>query len=74
MKKGVWNFEKLSKYAKVIDTCEYQGKRYILCLDCIDTLMLVNITDMWYIYIYDFIFDYDYIPADLFYKLGGIVQ
>lgn len=27
---------------------------------------------MWYIYIYEFIFDYDYIPDDLFYEIGEI--
>lgn len=74
MKKGVWNFEYLSKYSKMIDTCVYQGKRYALCLDYTDTLILVSITDMWYIYIDEFIFDYDYIPDDLFYKMGGIME
>lgn len=73
MRKGVWDFECLSKYADMIDTCVYQGKRYALYLDYTYTLILVSITDMWYIYIYEFIFDYDYIPDDLFYELGGIL-
>ena len=72
MKKGVWNFESLSKYAKMIDTCVYQGKRYALYLDYADTLILVSITDMWYIYIPDFcIFEFEHIPDDFFYRLGG---
>ena len=47
--KGVWNFELLSKYTKMIDTCVYQGKRYVLYLDYSDILILVCVTDMWYI-------------------------
>lgn len=27
MRKGVWDIERLSKYAKIIDTCVYQGKK-----------------------------------------------
>ena len=73
MRKGVWDFERLSKYADMIDICVYQGKRYALYLDYTYTLILVSITDMWYIYIYEFIFDYDYIPDYLFYELGGIL-
>ena len=73
MRKGIWNFESLSKHAKMIDTCVYQGNRYALYLDYTDILILVNITAMWYIYIYEYIFDYDYIPDDLFYKLGGVL-
>lgn len=73
MRKGVWDIERLSKHAKIIDTCVYQGKRHALYIDYTDTLILVSITDMWYIYIDEFIFDYDYIPDDLFYKLGGIL-
>lgn len=49
------------------------GKRYALYIDYTDALILVSITDMWYIYIDEFIFDYDYIPDDLFHKLGGIL-
>ena len=26
MRKGVWDIEHLSKYAKIIDICVYQGK------------------------------------------------
>lgn len=73
MRKGVWDIEHLSKHAKIIDTCVYQGKRYALYIDYTDALILVSITDMWYIYIDEFIFDYDYIPDDLFHKLGGIL-
>lgn len=73
MRKGVWDLERLSKYANMIDTYVYQGKRYALYIDYTGTLILVSITDMWYIYIYEFIFDYDYIPDDLFYELGGIL-
>lgn len=72
MRKGVWDIERLSKHAKISDTCVYQGKRYALYIDYTDILILVNITDMWYIYIDEFIFYYDHIPDDLFYKLGGI--
>ena len=50
MKKGAWNFELLSKHAKMIDTCIYQGKRYALYLDYMNDLILVSITDMWYIH------------------------
>ena len=50
MRKGVWDIERLSKHAKIIDTCVYQGKRYALYIDYTDTLILVSITDMWYIY------------------------
>lgn len=76
MYKGAWNFELLSKHTKMIDTCVYQGKRYALYLYLYytDTLILVCITDMWYIYIDEFIFDFDYIPDNLFYKIGGIME
>ena len=50
MRKGVWDIERLSKYAKIINTCVYQGKRYALYIDYTDTLILVSITDMWYIH------------------------
>ena len=77
MKQGIWTFKQfgyLSKHSKMIDTCVYQGKMYALYLDYADNLILVSITDMWYIYIDEFIFDFDYIPDDLFYKIGGIVE
>lgn len=45
-----------------------KGMHYI---DYTDILILVSITDMWYIYIDGFIFDYGYIPDGLFHKLGG---
>lgn len=50
MRKGVWDIEHLSKYAKIIDKCVYQGKRYALYIDYTDALILVSITDMWYIH------------------------
>lgn len=50
MQNGAWNFELLSKHTKMIDTCVYQGKRYALYLDYDNMLILVNITDMWYIH------------------------
>lgn len=49
------------------------GKKGTHYIDYTDALILVNITDMWYIYIDEFIFDYDYIPDGLFHKLGGIL-
>lgn len=50
------------------------GKKVrIIYIDYTDALILVSITDMWYIYIDEFIFDYDHIPDDLFHKLGGIL-
>lgn len=52
MRKGAWNFELLSRHTKMIDTYVYQGKRYALYLDYDNMLILVNITDMWYIYIH----------------------
>lgn len=30
MKKGAWKFSHISKEGKIIDTCENQGKRYLL--------------------------------------------
>lgn len=48
MRNGAWNFKLLSKYAKMVDTCVYQGKRYALYY--MNILILVSITDMWYIY------------------------
>lgn len=71
MQQGVWNFELLSKHAKMIDTCVYQGKRYVLYLDYANYLILVNIPDMWYIYIDDFLLEHMEITGSLLYKLGG---
>lgn len=72
MQKGAWNFELLSKHTKMIDTCVYQGKRYALYLDYDNMLILVSITDMWYIYIDDYLLEHVEITDDLLYTLGGI--
>lgn len=74
MQKGAWNFELLSKHTKMIDTCVYQGKRYALYLDYDNMMILVNITDMWYIYIDDYLLEHLEITDDLLYTLGGILE
>lgn len=74
MQKGAWNFELLSKHTKMIDTCVYQGKRYALYLDYDNMLILVNITDMWYIYIDDYLLEHLEITDGLLYTLGGILE
>ena len=68
MRKGAWNFELLSKHTKMIDTCEYQGKgmHYILILVCV--------TDMWYIYVDDYMLEHTEIVDDLLFTLGGIME
>lgn len=76
MKKGAWNFELLSKKAKIIDTCEYHGKRYVLFLDLEypNMLILVNTTDRWYIYVDDYMLEHTEIVDDLLFTLGGIME
>lgn len=74
MQKGAWNFELLSKQTKMTDTCVYQGKRYALYLDYGNILILVNITDMWYIYIDKYLLGHLEITDDLLYTLGGILE
>lgn len=58
----------------MIDTCVYQGKRYALYLDYDNMLILVNITDMWYIYIDDYLLEHIEITDDLLYTLGGTME
>lgn len=74
MRQGSWNFELLSKCAKMIDTCVYQGKRYALYLDCTqddsNILILVSITDMWYVYVDNYLLEHIEIVDDLIFKLG----
>ena len=72
MKAGVWTFKRLEEYAILIDACEYQGKKYLLFLDYNDCLILVNITDGWYIYIYKYMIRHNYydINDNSYYKLG----
>lgn len=71
MKQGVWTLKRLETHGRLIDTCVYQGKKYLLFLDFTDDLILVNITDRWYVYIYDFTLKfYDIIDNDSFLKLG----
>lgn len=74
MQNGAWNFELLSKHAKMIDTCIYQGKRYALYLDYDNMLILVSITDMWYIYIDDYLLEHIDLVDDSLYKLGGLIE
>lgn len=74
MRKGAWNFELLSKHTKMIDTCEYQGKRYALYLDYSNILILVCVTDMWYIYVDDYMLEHTEIVDDLLFTLGGIME
>lgn len=69
MRNGAWNFKLLSMYAKMIDTCVYQGKRYALYY--MNILILVSITDMWYIYVNEYMrLKHKVIIDDLLYKLG----
>lgn len=71
MKNGVWTLKRLETDAILIDTCVYHGKKYSLFLDYTDDLILVNITDRWYVYIYDFTLKrYDIIDNDSFLRLG----
>lgn len=74
MKKGAWNFELLSKKAKIIDTCEYHGKRYVLFFDLEypNMFILVNITDRWYIYIDDYLLTHIEIVDDSLFSFGGV--
>ena len=51
-----------------------KGKRYALYLDYDNMLILVNITDMWYIYIDDYLLEHLEITDDLLYTLGGILE
>lgn len=73
MREGVWNLELLSKYIEMVDTCVYQGKRYELYLDYSNILILVCVTDMWYIYVDDYMLRHTEIVNDLLFKLGGIM-
>lgn len=70
MQKGAWNFGLLSTYTKMIDICVYKGKRYVLYLGHDNMLILVNITDMWYIYIDDYLLEHLENTDDLLYTLG----
>ena len=74
MRKGAWNFTLLLKHAKIIDKCEYHGKRYVLCLDLEypNMLILVNLTDMWYIYVDDYLLEHIEIVDDSLFSLGGV--
>lgn len=71
MQKGAWNLGLLSKHRKMIDTCVYQGKRYALYLDYDNMMILVNITDMWYIYIDEYLLEHLEITDDLIYTIEG---
>ena len=75
-KKGAWNFELISKKGKIIDTCEYHGKRYLVFLDLeySNMLILVNITDMWYIYIDDYLLTHIENVDDLLFRFGGVIK
>lgn len=48
------------------------GKKYLLFLDYHDCLILLNITDGWYVYIHKFMIKHNYHDIDniSFYKLG----
>lgn len=53
----------------MVDTCVYQGKRYALYY--MNILILVSITDMWYIYVNEYeMLKHKVIIDDLLYKLG----
>ena len=51
----------------------YQGKRNALYLDYGNMLILVNITDMWYIYIDGYLLGHLEITDGLLYTIGGIL-
>ena len=71
MKNGVWTLKRLETHAILIDTCISQGKKYSLFLDYTDDLILVNITDRWYVYIYDVTLKCnDIIDNDSYLRLG----
>ena len=74
MRKGAWNFELLSRLTKVIDMCEYQGKKYVLYLDPSKVLILVCVTDNWYIYVDDYMLEHTDLVNDLLFRLGGIME
>lgn len=69
-------FKLLSKHTKMIDTCMYQGKRYALYLYLYysNILILVCVTDMWYIYITDYTLEHTENVDDLLFTLGGITE
>lgn len=71
-KRGM-EFELLSKHTKMIDTCVYQEKRYVLYLDYSNILILVCVTDMWYIYVDDYMLEHTEIVDGLLFTLGGIM-
>lgn len=52
MRQGICTLESIKKRFKQIGTCEYHGKEYILYKDDYDTMILVDITDGWYLYIF----------------------
>lgn len=66
-------FELLSKHTKMIDTCVYQGKRYVLYLEY-SNFILVCVTDMWYIYVDDYMLKHTEIVDDLLFTLGGVME
>lgn len=43
MKEGVWTLKRFEMYATLIDTCIYQGKKYLLFLDYHDCLILLMV-------------------------------
>lgn len=73
MRQGLWKLKNLNKVFKEIGICEYNAKKYILFKDDLDrALILVNITDCWYVYIFDFMFNnIGLINDDSFLQLGG---
>ena len=71
MRKGAWNLELLSKQAKVVDTCIYQGKRYVLYIDQTNIMILVCVTDKWYIYVDENMLEHTEKAYDLSFTLGG---
>lgn len=73
MHKGAWNFELLSKHTKMIDICVSREK-YALYLDYSNILILVCVTDMWYIYVDDYMLEHTEIVDDLLFTLGGIME
>ena len=50
------------------------GEKYELYLDYSNILILVCVTDMWYIYVDDYMLEHTEIVDDLLLTLGGIME
>ena len=74
MEKGAWDIGLLLKKAKLLIHVGIMEKRYVLFLglEYPDMLILVNITDMWYIYIDGYLLKHIEIVDGLLFSLGGL--